>query len=35
MRTGKARAQRDAEQVKYKAGGTNGAPDQPPAAYRP
>jgi mechanosensitive ion channel-like protein len=35
MRTGKARAQRDAEQLKYKADGPNGAPDQPPVAYRP
>ena len=39
MRTGRARAQRDAEQVKDTAGSTNGAPDvpprQPPAAYRP
>ena len=39
MRTGKDRAQRDAETVKHeaqdRAGDTNGAPDQPPAAYRP
>jgi hypothetical protein len=39
MRTGKDRAQRDAEQVKDKAqdaaGATNGTPDHPPAAYRP
>jgi hypothetical protein len=39
MRTGKDRARDDAQTVKDKAqdraGSTNGAPEQPPAAYRP
>jgi hypothetical protein len=39
MRTGKDRARDDAQTVRDKAqdraGDTNGAPEQPPAAYRP